>query len=157
MFESNVFDFFSDEDIKKPINLKAIVGPDLIYDHNLDPETFTGKICGCAMVQSKELFGENKVLSGAFSNHDSLYSDYRYTRKEYHAANPDKPPVPMIDLNCLYGFVTDNGYFLTRFQACQVGMRNGQVQSEYETSIKSHSVKKWERNPYPSSDFVLKV
>ena len=41
--------------------------------------------------------------------------------------------------------------------ACQVGMRNGQVQSKYETSINSHSVKKWERNPYPSSDFVLKV
>ena len=86
MFESNVFDFFSEDDIQKPIQLKAIIGPDLIFDHNLDPETFTGKICGCAMVQSKELFGENKVLSGAFSNHDSLYSDYRYTRKEYHAA-----------------------------------------------------------------------
>ena len=157
MFESNVFDFFSEDDIQKPIQLKAIIGPDLIFDYNLDPETFTGKICGCAMVQSKELFGENKVLSGAFSNHDSLYGDYRYTRKEYHAANPDKPPVPMIDLNCLYGFVTNNGYFLTRLQACQVGMRNGQVQSEYETSINSHSVKKWERNPYPPSDFVLKV
>ena len=78
MFESNVFDFFSEDDIQKPIQLKAIIGPDLIFDHN-------------------------------------------------------------------------------RFQACQVGMRNGQVQSKYETSINSYSVKKWERNPYPSSDFVLKV
>ncbi|MEG3034024.1 MAG: hypothetical protein RR877_00855 [Aurantimicrobium sp.] len=157
MFESNVFDFFSDEDIKKPINLKAIIGPDLIYDHNLDPETFTGKICGCAMVQSKELFKEIKVLSGAFGNHDSLYNDYRYSREEYHELNPDKPKIPMIELGCLYGFVTDNGYFLTRFQACQVGMRNGQVQSKYETAIKSYSVKKWERNPYPPSEFVIKA
>ena len=41
MFESNVFDFFSEDDIQKPIQLKAIIGPDLIFDHNLDPETFT--------------------------------------------------------------------------------------------------------------------
>ena len=50
MIESNVFDFFSEDDIQKPIQLKAIIGPDLIFDYNLDPETFTGKICGCAMV-----------------------------------------------------------------------------------------------------------
>ena len=30
MFESNVFDFFSEDDIQKPIQLKAIIGPDLI-------------------------------------------------------------------------------------------------------------------------------
>ena len=53
MFESNVFDFFSEDDIQKPIQLKAIIGPDLIFDYNLDPETFTGKICGCAMVRCR--------------------------------------------------------------------------------------------------------
>ena len=41
MFESNVFDFFSEDDVQKPIQLKAIIGPDLIFDYNLDLETIS--------------------------------------------------------------------------------------------------------------------
>ena len=37
MFESNVFDFFSEDDIQKPIQLKAIIGPGVNTKHLSNP------------------------------------------------------------------------------------------------------------------------
>lgn len=157
VIELSVFEVLEGEDLDKPVNLKAIYGPDLIYDSKLDTSKFDGKICGCAILQDKSVFGKAMVLSGAFPSHGYLYSEFRYLRNNYNDENPDKPECPNINLSCAHGFVTDNGYFLSRSQALRLAVLNGQATpNETDTNLKSYHVKSWADNPSPVSEFVLK-
>lgn len=143
MSEKDITQFFTDETLSKPINLQPIMGGDLIYDHRLDVGTFTGKICGVGMLLQDNIRDVLYVVSSDARNHDSLFWLYANNRHDYQDENPGLNPPPALDLYTAYGYITDNGYFLTRAQACEVGMLNGQVSSTNVVSIKSYEIKNW--------------
>lgn len=157
MSDRSITEFFTDQELANPIELVPMMGPALIYEHNLDVNKFTGKICGVGALQLNKITDTLKVISYSGHSHDSLWNAYRNYCEYYHDENPTKPRLPLMELHTTYGFITDNGYFLTRYQACDVGIKTNQTNVTFTRPIKSYEVRNWAKSPFAQSEFELKL
>lgn len=155
--EKTITDIFTTEELSKEIHLEAFFGPNLIFDNNLVITNFKGRICGVAVIQKDDTDKVN-VYSLYTRNHNSIYEHFQYLREYIEEKKPTAPKINDLNLYALYGFLTSNGYFLTRLQACELGIQNGQiVRITTPAYIKSYSIDTWEKCPYPSSMFEFKL